>query len=92
MPARTPTHPHTHTPPTPTPTPTLPAVAAQLLIPYLGWVSFATALTINIMQNNPKVSGARRQQKHRWPEGGGLSCKRMAVKGKDAARETAGEG
>ncbi|KAL4431592.1 hypothetical protein ABPG77_001434 [Micractinium sp. CCAP 211/92] len=29
-------------------------LAAQLLIPYLGWVSFATALTINIMQNNPK--------------------------------------
>lgn len=32
------------------------AVAAQLLIPYLGWVSFATALTYNILQNNPEVS------------------------------------
>ncbi|PSC76292.1 translocator -like [Micractinium conductrix] len=30
-------------------------LAAQLLIPYLGWVSFATALTINIWQNNPEA-------------------------------------
>lgn len=31
-------------------------LAAQLLIPYLGWVSFATALTYNILQNNPETS------------------------------------
>jgi len=30
-------------------------VAAQLLLPYLAWTSFATALTINIWQNNPEV-------------------------------------
>ncbi|KAL4458998.1 hypothetical protein ABPG75_013863 [Micractinium tetrahymenae] len=29
-------------------------LAAQLLIPYLGWVSFATALTYNILANNPE--------------------------------------
>lgn len=31
------------------------ALAAQLMLPYLGWVSFATALTWNIYLNNPEV-------------------------------------
>ena len=30
-------------------------LAAQLLLPYLGWSSFATALTWNIYLNNPEV-------------------------------------
>lgn len=30
-------------------------VAAQLMLPYLGWGSFATALTWNIFLNNPQV-------------------------------------
>lgn len=29
------------------------SVAAGLLVPYLGWTAFATALTWNIMLNNP---------------------------------------
>lgn len=31
-------------------------LAAQLMLPYLGWTSFATALTWNIYLNNPPVS------------------------------------
>ena len=31
-------------------------LAAQLMLPYLGWASFATALTWNIYLNNPDVS------------------------------------
>ncbi|KAL5232739.1 hypothetical protein ACI65C_000149 [Semiaphis heraclei] len=31
-------------------------VASYLMIPYLGWLSLATALTYNIYKNNPEIS------------------------------------
>ena len=32
-------------------------LAALLLLPYLGWVSFATALTYAVWQRNPAILG-----------------------------------
>jgi len=31
-------------------------VASYLMIPYLGWLSFATALSYYIYKNNPEIS------------------------------------
>lgn len=31
-------------------------IASYLMIPYLGWLSLATALTYNIYKNNPEIS------------------------------------
>ncbi|KAK9813948.1 hypothetical protein WJX73_006152 [Symbiochloris irregularis] len=36
--------------------------AAYLLLPYLGWTTFAAALTINIYRHNPQERGKKSQQ------------------------------
>lgn len=31
-------------------------IASYIMVPYLGWLSLATALTYNIFKNNPEIS------------------------------------
>jgi benzodiazapine receptor len=65
--------------------------ASYLLLPYLAWTTFATALTADIYKRNPRARGKKSEEARKQVEGAASSVADKAaeladkVQGKDAA-------